>query len=103
MKLNLLKGFAAVAMLCMIGAVFAESVAVGDIGAAYYIKYKQDGKLKDKITYKVCNKAGKRITIYGADTLCDIAAATAVESETLIALTALSGVGLVAVGVTILV
>ncbi|AEH06448.1 hypothetical protein [Methanothermococcus okinawensis] len=31
MKLNLLKGFAAVAMLCMVGAVFAEPISTGDI------------------------------------------------------------------------
>jgi hypothetical protein len=36
MKLNLLKGFAAIAMVCMVGAVFATPVALGDIGAAYY-------------------------------------------------------------------
>jgi hypothetical protein len=33
MKINLLKGFAAVAMLCMVGAAFATPVALGDIGA----------------------------------------------------------------------
>ncbi|AEH06451.1 hypothetical protein [Methanothermococcus okinawensis] len=36
MKLNLLKGFAAIAMLCMVGAVFATPVALGDIGGALY-------------------------------------------------------------------
>jgi hypothetical protein len=39
MKLNLLKCFAAVAMLCMVGAVFATPVALGDIwiASAYYL------------------------------------------------------------------
>ncbi len=38
LKGNILKGFAAVAMLCMTGTVLAESVAVGDIGAYYFYK-----------------------------------------------------------------
>ena len=51
MKLNLLKGFAAVAMLCMIGAVFATPVALGDIGAAYVLY--EASKVQDKKSYIV--------------------------------------------------
>ncbi len=61
MKLNLLKGFAAVAMLCMIGAVFAESVAVGDIG--YYLteKYGAAGSASSSVLGYVLPKVGARL------------------------------------------
>jgi hypothetical protein len=36
MKINLLKGFAAVAMLCMVGAVLAEPISTGNIGVVAY-------------------------------------------------------------------
>ena len=42
LKRNILKGFAAVAMLCMVGAVFATPVALGDLGGAYYQYYSKD-------------------------------------------------------------
>ncbi len=52
MKLNLLKGFAAVAMLCMVGAVFATPAAVSEISklsdgkiGAYTQKLYDEGKI----------------------------------------------------------
>ncbi len=58
LKGNILKGFAAVAMLCMIGAVFATSVALGDIGAAAYIYGDATGNTFSKKTGEYLEKIG---------------------------------------------
>jgi hypothetical protein len=54
LKGNILKGFAAVAMLCMIGAVFATPVALGDVGYELYkngyISSEDWNDVKDKTT-----------------------------------------------------
>ncbi len=57
LKGNILKGFAAVAMLCMIGTVLAESVAVGDIG--YYVGKKLAGESGSVVGSIVGERAGE--------------------------------------------
>jgi hypothetical protein len=49
LKGNILKGFATIAMLCMIGAMFATPVAMGDIGAGYVLY--ESSKVQDKPSY----------------------------------------------------
>jgi hypothetical protein len=63
MKLNLLKGFAAVAMLCMVGAVLAEPVAVSGISklsdgkiGAYTQKLYDEGKISKDEYYRLMGK-----------------------------------------------
>jgi len=66
MKLNILKGFAAIAMLCMIGAVFATPVALGDAGLVYQYYY------NDVSAAQVCFE--------GAGTMATLGATMAVAS-----------------------
>jgi hypothetical protein len=98
MKLNLLKGFAAMAILCMVGAVLAEPVALGDISAYYLYEHS-----KNRDYY---NAGQDAITLYGAGkTIAEGAGYLALVSETgaeaglLAAGVATGGVALIAIGI----
>ncbi|ACX72195.1 hypothetical protein Metvu_0328 [Methanocaldococcus vulcanius M7] len=90
------KIFGAVVLVSMIGALVAESVAVGDLGAAYYYKYHDDkGYLEDGREWGDC----------GAELLLTVSEVESVEGAAEVALWAaagLTGAGLIAVGVTLI-
>ncbi|WP_456374642.1 hypothetical protein [Methanocaldococcus sp.] len=94
LKGSVLKVFGAVVLVSMIGALVAEPVVLGDIGVAYYLKYHNDyGYIDD----------GKDYGEKGIKILATVAAIEEVEGTTeaaVLAACSLTGIGLVAVGVT---
>jgi len=94
MSKNLLKGFAAIAMLCMVGAVFATPVALGDIGAYYYLKDSNNGLDGVKVGAKA---AGAGAVVLGAGAAAASSSITAVATAG--AVVATGGAALVVIGV----
>ncbi len=101
MSKNLLKGFAAVAMLCMVGAVFATPVALGDITLYYEYKHLEEGHTAQAIgddgrtVYEGLRTAGE-----GVSRLALVADAGE-EAGLLAAGVATGGTALIAIGICV--
>ena len=96
MKLNLLKSFAAVAMLCMVGAVFATPVALGDVGAYYYLKDSHNGLDGVKTGVEAAG-AGGTLAVAGAGLVGSETTIVALAGSAMVT----GGMSLVVIGVSV--
>jgi hypothetical protein len=95
-KLNLLKGFAAVAMLCMVGAVFATPVALGDLG--YGLVYFTEKYMNKQVSGDAAVGVLTTTTLAGAGAGWQVATTTARIGATLGAAAGPTGLVIGAVG-----